>query len=59
MAGDRSRVSSSCLELETGPFRNFEVGAGLQVATEDDGARATTGFDALEVEALYNFRNEG
>ena len=47
------------LELETGLFRNFEIGAGLGVATEDDGTGTTTGVTALEVEALYNFKHEG
>ena len=29
------------------------------MATEDDGASTTTGLEALEVEALYNFKHEG
>ena len=54
-----SRSLAGLLVLETGLFRNFEIGAGLQVATEDAGASATTGLEALEVEALYNFKHEG
>ncbi len=53
------RSLGGLLELETGLFRNFEIGAGLQVATEDDGASATTGLEGLEVEALYNFKHDG
>ena len=55
--GQRSLMG--LLELETGLFRNFEIGAGLQWATEDDGSTTSTGLEALEVEALYNFRHEG
>jgi hypothetical protein len=47
------------LELETGLFRNFEIGAGLSVATADDGTSTTTGLAELELEALYNFKHEG
>ena len=47
------------IELETGLFRNFEIGTGLEVATEDDGTGATTGIGAVEIEALYNFNHEG
>ena len=47
------------LELETGLFRNFEIGGGLQWATEDDGTSTTTGLEALELEALYNFKHDG
>ena len=53
------RSLEGLLELETGLFRNFEIGAGLQVATEDDGASATTGLEGLEVEALYNLKHDG
>ena len=53
------RSLGGLLELETGLLRNFEIGTGLQVATEDDGASTTTGLEALEVEALYNFKHEG
>jgi len=46
--------------LETGLFRkNFEIGAGLQVATADDGASTATELESLGVEALYNFKHEG
>ena len=47
------------LVLETGLFRNFEIGAGLQVATEDDGTSTTSGLESLQVQALYNFKHEG
>ena len=47
------------LDLDAGLFRNFEIGAGLEVATEDDGTSTVTGLRALEIEALYNFRHEG
>ena len=53
------RSFEGLLELETGLFRNFEIGAGLQVATEDDGTTTTNGLESLEVEALYNFKHEG
>ena len=53
------RSLEGLLELETGLFRNFEIGAGLQVATEDDGASTSNGLESLEVEALYNFKHEG
>jgi hypothetical protein len=53
------RSFEGVFELETGPFRNIEIGAGLQVATEDDGASTSTGLEGLEVEALYNLRHEG
>ncbi len=58
MEGGR-RSLEGLLDLETGLFRNFEIGAGLEVATEDDGTRTVTGLQALEVEALYNFKHEG
>ena len=45
--------------LETGLFRNFEIGAGLQVAREDDGATTTSGLESLQIQALYNFKHEG
>ena len=54
-----SRSLMGLLELETGLFRNFEIGAGLQWVTEDDGTGTTTGLEALEVEALYNFKHDG
>ncbi len=53
------RSLGGLLELETGLFRNFELGAGLEVATEDDGASATTGLEGLEIEALYNLKHDG
>jgi hypothetical protein len=53
------RSLEGLLELETGLFRNFEIGAGLQVATEDDGASTSTGLEALEVDVLYNLKHEG
>ena len=53
------RSVEGLIELETGLFRNFEIGGGLEVATEDDGAEATTGIEAVEIGALYNFNNEG
>ena len=53
------RSLEGLLELETGLFRNFEIGAGLQVSTENDGGSTTTGLGALEIEALYNFKHEG
>ena len=57
---ERGRRSLEGLfELETGLFRNFEIGAGMRVATVDDGANTTTGLEALEVDALYNLKHEG
>ena len=55
------RSLEGLLELDMGLFRNFEIGAGLQVAvaTEDDGASTSNGLESLEVEALYNFKHEG
>ena len=53
------RSLEGLFELGTGLFRNFEIGAGLRVATVDGGMNTTTGFEALEVDALYNFRHEG
>ena len=53
------RSLEGLLELETGLFRNLAIGAGLQVATKDDGASTTTGFETLDVGALYNFKHEG
>jgi len=53
------RSLEGLVALETGLFRNFEIGAGLQVATEDDGAGTSNGLESLEVEALYNFKHEG
>jgi len=53
------RSIASLIELEAGLFRNFEIGAGLQVATQDDGASTTNGLEALQVEALYNLKHEG
>jgi hypothetical protein len=53
------RSLEGLLELETGLFRNLEIGAGLQLATKDDGATTRTGLETLEVEALYNFKHEG
>ena len=51
------RSLEGLVALETGLFRNFEIGAGLQVATEDDGAGTSNGLESLEVEALYNFKH--
>ncbi len=45
--------------LETGLFRDFEIGACLQVAREDDGATTTSGLESLQIQALYNFKHEG
>jgi len=53
------RSYEGLLSLETGLFRNFEIGAGLQVATEPDAVSTTNGIESLEFEALYNFRHEG
>jgi hypothetical protein len=53
------RSLEGLVALETGLFRNFEIGAGLQVATGDDGAGTSNGLESLEVEALYNFKHEG
>jgi hypothetical protein len=53
------RLFQGLLSLETGLFRNFEIGAGLQVATEPDAVSTTNGIESLEFEALYNFRHEG
>lgn len=47
------------IELETGLFRNFEIGVGLEVATEDAAGVARTGIEAVELDALYNFNQEG
>ena len=46
------------LELETGLFRNLEIGAGLEVATEDEAGVARTGIESVELDALYNFNHE-
>ena len=61
------RWLAGLIELETGLFRNFEIGAGLEVATE--GGTSGIGFPlhqhrsedlhGLGVEALYNFKHEG
>ena len=53
------RALEGTLELETGLFRNFEIGVGLEVATEDAAGVARTGIEAVELEALYNFNHEG
>ncbi len=53
------RSLEGLLELETGLFRNFEIGAGLQVATEDDGASTTSGLESLQFQAVYNLKHEG
>lgn len=45
--------------LETGLFRNFEIGAGVQLARENDGASTTSRLESLQVQALYNFKHEG
>ena len=54
-----SRSLGGAFVLETGLFRNFEIGAGLQVAREDDGASTTNGLESLQIQALYNFKHEG
>jgi len=54
-----SRSLGGAFVLETGLFRNFEIGAGLQVAREDDGANTTNGLESLQIQALYNFKHEG
>ena len=53
------RSLEALFELETGLFRNFEIGTSLEVATRNDGASTTSGLEALEVDALYNFKHEG
>jgi hypothetical protein len=45
--------------LEAGLFRNFEIGAGLQLARENDGASTTSGLESLQIQGLYNFKHEG
>ena len=45
--------------LETGLFRNFEIGASLQAARENDGATTTSGLESLQIQGLYNFKHEG
>ena len=54
------------IELEMGLFRNFEIGAGLEVAREDGGTSSLLGHQhrsedlhGLGVEALYNLKHEG
>ena len=54
------------IELEMGLFRNFEIGAGLEVAREDGGTSGLPGHQhrsedlhGLGVEALYNLKHEG
>ncbi len=64
---DGRRWLAGLIELETGLFRNFEIGAGLEVATE--GGTSGTGLPGhqhrsedlhgLGIEALYNFKHEG
>ncbi len=53
------RSLEGLFELETGLFRNFEIGTSLELATRSDGTSTTTGFEALEIDALYNFKHEG
>jgi hypothetical protein len=53
------RSLEGLFDLETGLFRNFEIGAGLDVARENDGTQTTTGIGSIEIEALYNFNQEG
>jgi hypothetical protein len=45
--------------LETGLFRNFELGASLQAARENDGAITTSGLESLQIQGLYNLKHEG
>ena len=54
------------IELEMGLFRNFEIGAGLEVAREDGGTSGlpfhqhrSEDLHGLGVEALYNLKHEG
>ena len=58
-AEEGRRSLEGLFELETGLFRNFEIGTSLELATRNDGANTTTGFEALEFDALYNFKHEG
>jgi len=58
MEGGQSSLAG-LLELETGLFRNFEIGAGLHMAAEGEGGSTLKGLESLGVEALYNFRHEG
>jgi len=51
------RLFEGVLQLEMGVLRNLEIGAGLQVATQNDST--TSGLESVEVEVLYNFRHEG
>ena len=53
------RSLEGLFELETGLFRNFEIGTSLELAMRNDGANTTTGLEALEVDALYNLKHEG
>ena len=52
------RALGGLFELETGLFRNFEIGGGLELATEDEGGVSRTGIEAVELDALYNFNHE-
>jgi hypothetical protein len=47
------------LELETGLFRNFEIGVGLEVGTENDGTVTNNGIEGIDFEALYNLKHDG
>ena len=58
-AEEGSNSLGGAFVLETGLFRNFEIGAGLALAREDDGANATSGLESLQVQALYNLKHEG
>ena len=60
------RWLAGLIELEMGLFRNFEIGAGLEVAREDGGTSGLPGHQhrsedlhGLGVEALYNLKHEG
>ena len=62
LQGDWTEAGRNALEglveLETGLFRNFEIGAGVEVATEDEAGVTRTGVEAVELDALYNFNQE-
>ncbi len=60
------RLFAGLIELETGLFRNFEIGAGLEVASEGGGTsdllvhqHRSEDLHGLGVEALYNLKHEG
>ncbi len=56
---DGSRGIGGALALETGLFRNFEVGVEIEPAWEDvDGEGSSSGVEGLGIHALYNFNQE-